>query len=87
MSLYSSVIAGTSEDEYKIIFEITDHAYLPYLSFLLINSKRFILSIFKSIFLTGKYSFLFKLRASRVFLFGARDIWFVVGIPIFFMTS
>ena len=24
------------------------------------------------------------LSASRVFLFGARDIWFVVGVPIFF---
>ena len=67
MSLYLSVIAGTSDDEYRIIFDITDHAYLPYLSFLFINSKRFILSIFKSIFLTGKYSFLFKLRASEFF--------------------
>ena len=69
MSLYSSVIAGTSEDEYNIILDITDQAYLPYLSSLLINSKRLILSIFKSIFLTGEYTFVFKLRASKIFLF------------------
>ena len=24
------------------------------------------------------------LSAARVFLFGARDVWFVVGIPIYF---
>ncbi|MEL7459863.1 MAG: organoarsenical effux MFS transporter ArsJ [Pseudomonadota bacterium] len=27
-----------------------------------------------------------RLSAARVFLFGARDVWFVVGIPIFFYT-
>ena len=40
ISLYSSVICGTKEDEYKIILEITDQAYLPYLSFLFINSNK-----------------------------------------------
>ena len=37
ISLYSLVICGTKDEEYKIIFEITDQAYLPYLSFLLIK--------------------------------------------------
>ncbi len=27
-----------------------------------------------------------RLSAARVFLFGARDVWFVVGIPVFFYT-
>ena len=68
MSLYSSVICGTKDDAYKIIFEITDQAYLPYLSFLLISSNKFTLSIRKSIFFVGKYSFLLKLSASKTFL-------------------
>ena len=68
ISLYSSVIWGTNEEAYKIILEITDHAYFPYLSFLFISSRRLTLSIFKSIFFDGKYSFLIKSSASNIFL-------------------
>ena len=67
ISLYSLVICGTKDEEYKIIFDITDQAYLPYLSFLFINSKRLIFFICRSIFFEGKYSFLFKSRASKIF--------------------
>ena len=28
-----------------------------------------------------------KLSVSRVFLFGARDIWFVIGVPIFLLEA
>ena len=43
-----------SDEEYNIILEITDHAYSPYLSSLLISSKRSTLLICKSIFFIGK---------------------------------
>tara|TARA_B100000524_G_scaffold276735_1_gene153810 strand:- start:32 stop:280 length:249 start_codon:yes stop_codon:yes gene_type:complete len=51
ISLNLSVMPGTNDDAYFIIFEITDHAYSPYLSFLLINKFKFTVSIPSSIFL------------------------------------
>ena len=44
MSLKSLVIPGTNEDEYFIIFEITDQAYLPNLSSLEIKDFKSTLS-------------------------------------------
>ena len=54
MSLNLSVIPGTNDEAYLIIFDMTDQEYSPYLSFLLINSFRFTVSIPMSIFLEGK---------------------------------
>ena len=68
ISLNLSVIPGTNEDAYLIIFEITDHAYLPYLSSLLINFFKSTLSDLISIFFEGEYSPVSKLIASRIFL-------------------
>ena len=67
MSLNLSVIPGTREDAYFIIFEITDHAYSPYLSFLLINMFKFTVSIPRSIFYVGEYSPEKRLIASKIF--------------------
>ena len=44
MSLKSLVIPGTKDDEYFIIFEITDQAYSPNLSSLAIKDLRSTLS-------------------------------------------
>ena len=68
ISLNFSVIPGTNEEAYLIIFEMTDQAYSPYLSFLLIRVLRSTLSDFKSIFLLVEYSPVSRLIASRIFL-------------------
>ena len=68
ISLNLSVILGTSEEAYFIIFEITDHAYSPYLSFLFIKFFKSTVSIPRSIFLTFEYSPLSKFIASKNFL-------------------
>ena len=65
MSLNLSVIPGTNEEAYVIIFEITDHEYFPYLSSLLISPTMSTVSIFKSIFLDGEYFSVSRLIASN----------------------
>jgi len=62
------VILGTNDDAYLIILEITDQAYSPYLSFLLIKFFKLTLSILRSIFFDGEYSLVSKFIASKIFL-------------------
>ena len=57
-----------TEEANVIIFEITDHAYLPYLSSLLINPTMLTISIFKSIFLDGEYFSVSRFIASNTLL-------------------
>ena len=59
---------GTKDEAYLIIFEITDHAYSPYLSSLEINVLRSTFSDVIFIFLLGEYSPVSKLIASITFI-------------------
>ena len=47
---------GTKDDAYFIIFEMTDQAYFPYLSFLFIRDLRSTFSDLIFIFLLAEYS-------------------------------
>ena len=67
ISLNLSVIPGTNEDAYLIIFEITDHAYFPYLSSLFIKLFKLTVSIPRSIFFDVEYFSVSKLIASKIF--------------------
>ena len=67
ISLNLSVIPGTSEDAYLIIFEITIQAYPPNLSFRLIKLLMSTVSIPKSTFFVAEYSPVSKLIASKIF--------------------
>ena len=68
ISLNLSVIPGTKDDAYLIIFEITDQAYSPYLSFLFIRPTISIFSDPKLNFLDSEYSPVSKFIPSRIFL-------------------
>ena len=72
---------------YKVTLSIFIFFLLLLLIFSLISLRNYSGIVKKKV----KFSKLFSksnsiniLSVSRVFLFGARDIWFVVGIPIFF---
>ena len=67
ISLNLSVMPGTSDEAYLIILEMTDHAYLPYLSSLFIKFFRFTVSIPRSIFFDGEYCSVSKFIASKIF--------------------
>ena len=67
ISLNLSVMPGTKDEAYLIIFEITDHAYLPYLSSLFIKLFKLTVSIPRSIFFDGEYFSVSKFIASKIF--------------------